>query len=148
VAVNVGLTLLYCKLGERIRFEVLGSERAGYGEQIGATVSHRLPLLSKDRGSRRISGDLAECTKLSDMRLRVMSAAGMFVVAGVAVATGQSVGFKPRTDAADVPSLEVVSIHKTSNAEAKPSPEIHDEDNGLTAQSASLGSLISEAYGF
>jgi predicted nuclease of restriction endonuclease-like (RecB) superfamily len=41
-AVNVGLTLLYWKLGERIRREVLGSERAGYGEQIVATLSHEL----------------------------------------------------------------------------------------------------------
>jgi hypothetical protein len=40
--VNVGLTLLYWRLGERIRREVLGSERAGYGEQIVATLSHEL----------------------------------------------------------------------------------------------------------
>lgn len=42
VAVNAGLTLLYWKVGDRIRREVLGSERAGYGEQIVATLSHRL----------------------------------------------------------------------------------------------------------
>jgi len=42
VAVNVGLTLLYWRLGDRIRREVLGSERAGYGEQIVATLSHEL----------------------------------------------------------------------------------------------------------
>ena len=41
-AVNAGLTLLYWKVGERIRHEVLGSERAGYGEQIVATLSHQL----------------------------------------------------------------------------------------------------------
>ena len=41
-AVNVGLTLLYWRLGDRIRREVLGSERAGYGEQIVATLSHAL----------------------------------------------------------------------------------------------------------
>jgi predicted nuclease of restriction endonuclease-like (RecB) superfamily len=41
-AVNVGLTLLYWRLGDRIRREVLGSERAGYGEQIVATLSHEL----------------------------------------------------------------------------------------------------------
>jgi hypothetical protein len=39
VAVNVGLTLLYWKVGDRIRREVLGFERAGYGEQIVATLS-------------------------------------------------------------------------------------------------------------
>ncbi len=41
-AVNVGLTLLYWRLGDRIRREALGSERAGYGEQIVATLSHQL----------------------------------------------------------------------------------------------------------
>jgi hypothetical protein len=41
-AVNVGLTLLYWRLGDRIRRELLGSERAEYGEQIVATLSHQL----------------------------------------------------------------------------------------------------------
>jgi hypothetical protein len=41
-AVNIGLTLLYWRLGDRIRREVLGFERAAYGEQIVATVSHEL----------------------------------------------------------------------------------------------------------
>jgi predicted nuclease of restriction endonuclease-like (RecB) superfamily len=41
-AVNVGLTLLYWRLGDRIRREVLDSARAGYGEQIVATLSHQL----------------------------------------------------------------------------------------------------------
>ncbi len=41
-AVNVGLTLLDWKLGDRIRREVLGEKRAGYGEQIVATLSHVL----------------------------------------------------------------------------------------------------------
>ncbi len=41
-AVNVGLTLLYWRMGDRIRREVLGSERANYGEQIVATLSHEL----------------------------------------------------------------------------------------------------------
>ena len=42
VAVNAGLTLLYWKVGDRIRREVLGPERAGYGEQIVVTLSHQL----------------------------------------------------------------------------------------------------------
>ncbi len=42
VAVNAGLTLLYWKVGDRIRREVVGPERAGYGEQIVATLSHQL----------------------------------------------------------------------------------------------------------
>ncbi len=39
---NSTLTLLYWKLGERIRREVLRDERAEYGEQIVATVSRQL----------------------------------------------------------------------------------------------------------
>ncbi len=42
VAVNAGLTLFYWKVGDRIRHEVLGAARAGYGEQIVATLSHQL----------------------------------------------------------------------------------------------------------
>jgi hypothetical protein len=37
VAVNVGLTALYWRIGNRILREVLGIERATYGEQIVAT---------------------------------------------------------------------------------------------------------------
>jgi len=42
VVVNLGLTALYWQIGRRIRHEVLGSERAAYGEQIVATVSRQL----------------------------------------------------------------------------------------------------------
>jgi len=41
-AVDIGLTLLYWRLGDRIRREVLGLERAAYGEQIVATLSQQL----------------------------------------------------------------------------------------------------------
>ncbi len=41
-AVNVGLTLLYWRVGDRMRREVLGNLRAGYGEKIVATVSQQL----------------------------------------------------------------------------------------------------------
>ena len=40
--VNVGLTALYWQIGNRILREVLGSERATYGEQIVATLSRQL----------------------------------------------------------------------------------------------------------
>jgi hypothetical protein len=40
VAVNMGLTLLYWRIGQRIHREVLDSERAAYGEQM--TVSRQL----------------------------------------------------------------------------------------------------------
>jgi hypothetical protein len=42
VAVNFGLTMLYWRIGSRIRTEVLNNERAEYGEQIVATVSQQL----------------------------------------------------------------------------------------------------------
>ena len=42
VAVNMALTLLYWRIGKRIHHEVLGSERAAYGEQIVATLSRQL----------------------------------------------------------------------------------------------------------
>jgi len=38
----MGLTLLYWRIGQRIHREVLGSERAAYGEQIVVTVSRQL----------------------------------------------------------------------------------------------------------
>jgi DUF1016 N-terminal domain len=41
-AVNVGLTALYWQIGNRILREVLGNERATYGEQIVATLSRQL----------------------------------------------------------------------------------------------------------
>jgi predicted nuclease of restriction endonuclease-like (RecB) superfamily len=42
VVVNVGLTALYWKIGKRVAEEVLGKERAAYGEQIVATLSRQL----------------------------------------------------------------------------------------------------------
>jgi predicted nuclease of restriction endonuclease-like (RecB) superfamily len=42
IAVNTGLTLLYWRIGRRIHREVLGSERAVYGEQIVVTLSRQL----------------------------------------------------------------------------------------------------------
>lgn len=41
-AVNAGLVTLYWHVGKRIRQEVLGEERAAYGEQIVSTVSREL----------------------------------------------------------------------------------------------------------
>lgn len=41
-AVNVGLTLLYWRMGRRIKNEELGNERAVYGKQIVATLSQQL----------------------------------------------------------------------------------------------------------
>ena len=41
-AVNSGLVLLYWRVGDRIRDEVLNSQRAGYGNEIVATLSREL----------------------------------------------------------------------------------------------------------
>lgn len=41
-AVNMGLTLLYWRIGQRINAEVLQDERAAYGEQIVSTLSRQL----------------------------------------------------------------------------------------------------------
>ena len=42
VAVNASLTLMYWRIGRRIHAEVLGGERAGYGEEILPTLSAEL----------------------------------------------------------------------------------------------------------
>lgn len=42
VAVNVGLTMLYWRIGKRIREDVLANQRASYGEEIVATLSRQL----------------------------------------------------------------------------------------------------------
>ncbi|CDI03484.1 conserved hypothetical protein [Candidatus Competibacter denitrificans Run_A_D11] len=41
-AVNAELTQLYWRIGERIHREILGSQRAGYGEEIVATLGRQL----------------------------------------------------------------------------------------------------------
>ena len=42
IAVNAELTLLYWQIGERIHRDILGSQRAGYGEAIIPTLSQQL----------------------------------------------------------------------------------------------------------
>lgn len=42
VTVNAGLTMLYWRIGERIRREILKGTRAAYGQEIVATVSRQL----------------------------------------------------------------------------------------------------------
>ena len=42
VAVNVGLTMLYWRIGKRIREDVLALQRASYGEEIVASLSRQL----------------------------------------------------------------------------------------------------------
>jgi predicted nuclease of restriction endonuclease-like (RecB) superfamily len=42
IAVNAGLTLMYWRIGQRIRTDILGRTRAGYGEEIISTLSRQL----------------------------------------------------------------------------------------------------------
>ncbi len=42
--VNTGKTLLYWRIGKRIQTEVLGNQRAGYGNEILATLSQELTV--------------------------------------------------------------------------------------------------------
>ncbi|HRA63573.1 MAG TPA: DUF1016 N-terminal domain-containing protein, partial [Burkholderiaceae bacterium] len=42
MVVHAGLTLMYWRIGQRIRAEVLGDQRADYGQQIVATLSRQL----------------------------------------------------------------------------------------------------------
>jgi len=43
-AINTRLTILYWRMGCRIHSEILGKKRAGYGEEIVATLSHQLTM--------------------------------------------------------------------------------------------------------
>ena len=48
VAVNMGLTLLYWRVGQRIHLDVLKGERAEYGKEILSTLSTELvPLYGR-----------------------------------------------------------------------------------------------------
>lgn len=55
VAVNAGLTLLYWRVGQRVRSEVLGDARAGYGQEILPTLSAELmPLYGRGFSARSL----------------------------------------------------------------------------------------------
>ena len=75
-AVNVGLTALYWRIGNQILREVLGNERATYGEQIVATLSRQL-VADFGRGFEqqnlyRISGRITQGSGCSGSRLAGM----------------------------------------------------------------------------
>ena len=55
--VNAGLTLLYWQIGDRLRREVLGEKRAGYGEQIVSTLARQWRPSSGGASRRRVSGE-------------------------------------------------------------------------------------------
>jgi uncharacterized protein (TIGR03435 family) len=62
------------------------------------------------------------------------------------VSSAQNAGYSPRKDADQIPSYELVSIHKSQ--EGIGAPGIHDDPDGFTAGAVSLRTLIGEAYGF
>jgi uncharacterized protein (TIGR03435 family) len=62
------------------------------------------------------------------------------------IASAQNAGFTPRKDADQIPTYELVSIHKTE--EGKATPGIHEDPDGLTVGATLLRDLIGEAYGF
>ncbi|SFS04469.1 soil-associated protein, TIGR03435 family [Granulicella pectinivorans] len=62
------------------------------------------------------------------------------------LAHAQTAGFTPRPDAAQIPSYELVSIHKTPDANSGMSN--NDQPDGLTITGMTLRGLIAEAYGF
>ena len=68
--VNVGMTLLYWRIGKRIQSEVLKNERADYGKEILATLSQELtdPYVERELTTepRRHGGD--PCTEVNPRR--------------------------------------------------------------------------------
>lgn len=80
--------------------------------------------------------------------MRLTSLVGAVVVGWVLtpVVWAQGEGFTPRKDADQIPSYELVSIHKT--AEAKVGQTINNESDGFIARDSTLRMLIAEAYGF
>jgi len=58
----------------------------------------------------------------------------------------QNAGFTPRSNVDQIPSYELVSIHKAPDRDTPWA--IHNDPDGLTATSSRLRSLIAEAYGF
>ena len=59
---------------------------------------------------------------------------------------GQIAGMTPRKDAGQIPSYELVSIHKMPKATGD--ERINDEVDGFRATDCTLRGLIAEAYGF
>jgi len=66
--VNAGLTLLYWRIGKRIVDEVLGKERAAYGQQIVVSVARLLVQEYGRASARRICAALCSLPKSSPRR--------------------------------------------------------------------------------
>ncbi len=64
-AVNSGQVMLYWQVGHRLRTEVLGAKRAGYGERIVATVAVRLTAELGGASPTKICGTCSDSPKRS-----------------------------------------------------------------------------------
>ena len=85
VAVNASLTLMYWRIGQRVRSEVLQGERAGYGEQIVATLSRQLAwshflelIYLKDQLARDFYAEMCRIERWSVRTLRERVASMLF----------------------------------------------------------------------
>jgi len=61
--INAELTLLYWQVGRRIRAEVLGGERAGYAQQLIASLAR---LLTSDYGRGWSEKQLRHCLRTAE----------------------------------------------------------------------------------
>lgn len=73
-------------------------------------------------------------------------AALLWSVLALPLTYAQNAGFTPRQDAAQIPSYELVSIHKTPDSSTLRAT--NDQPDGFSATASTLRSLIAEAYGF
>ena len=63
-AVNVALVMLYWRIGDRIRNDILQSQRAGYGDEIVVTLSRQL---ATEFGSGYSKPNLTRMMRFSDL---------------------------------------------------------------------------------
>lgn len=71
VSVNAGMTLLYWHIGERINREILGGERAAYGQMIVENLDNKLTLEygGSQFGKRSLHRMMQFATTFPDKRL-------------------------------------------------------------------------------
>ena len=69
-AVNIGLTLMYWRIGQRIHQDVLKGERAGYGKEILSTLSTELePMYGRGFSARSWSRMVQFAEAFSDEQI-------------------------------------------------------------------------------
>ena len=93
VTINAGLTLLYWRIGTRIRQDILGGKRAGYGEQIVHALSAQLRLEFGDGFGKRNLFNMIRFAEVEVSNERGEGAAG---AAGAAMSDRVLADRKPR----------------------------------------------------